>query len=224
MSFKISIDFKTYYCRDGEVKFGPLYSVLRHQRPFIVYQGTKTGVTLTVFGSEKLPESRRVFLQPRGYRTGLLYAITSFQLLTFPADIRRSGWNIGRLLGGSHLPGIDVTPKERIQQTDLVKKQRKQLEDDFSRLFHPAQIEEPRGAQSPLETLQVHIPVRAEDGYYRFRVTSDAAGKHEIAVSPSFRLGSVSWASASPRGATPIGLVPEVLVRTSFEVARTAGE
>ena len=114
-----------------------------------------------------------------------------------------------------------------MRQSDLPKKQRKQLESDFARLFRPARglSSEPQlNAQKALETINVHIPVRTPDGYYRIRVTSDTAGKNEIAVSPSFRLGSVNWASASPRGATPIGLVPELLVKSSFELARTAGK
>lgn len=134
------------------------------------------------------------------------------------------GWTFGSLLGGSHLPGIDVTPVDTIHPSDLPKTKRKRLENDFARLFRQVPLSGPRGTQRPVETLHVHIPVKAEDGYYRLRVTSDAGGKNEIAVSPSFRVGSLSLGSASPRGATPIGLIPELLVRSSFEVARTAGE
>lgn len=69
----------------------------------------------------------------------------------------------------------------------------------------------------------MHIPVSSGDGYFRLRVTSDNSRK-TLAVSPVFRIGSISWASAHPQGASIIGLFPELLVRTSFIAARTSGE
>jgi len=57
---------------DAELEHGERYSVLRHSRPFVIYQGVKTNVAISVFGDQSLPSDRRVFLQRRGYRTALL--------------------------------------------------------------------------------------------------------------------------------------------------------
>jgi hypothetical protein len=44
----------------------------------------------------------------------------------------------------------------------------------------------------------------------------------QLAVSPVFRIGSVTWASASPQGATLAGIVPELVVRSAFVTANVA--
>jgi hypothetical protein len=44
----------------------------------------------------------------------------------------------------------------------------------------------------------------------------------QLAVSPVFRVGSVTWASASPQGATLAGIVPELVVRSAFITANVA--
>ncbi|KAH8110211.1 hypothetical protein DFH11DRAFT_814559 [Phellopilus nigrolimitatus] len=191
---------ETYsYLTDGEVTYGDQYSILRHSRPFVVYQGTKTQIPITVFGAKPLPEDRRVFLQRRGYRTGLL------------------GWTLGGILGGSKLPGIDVTPVEQVALSSLSARQNSQLEEDISRLFFTSSLSK---SQKPLQTLFVHVPVHSGDGYFRLRVTTHNA-RTTLAESPTFRVGSVSWASAHPQGATPVGLVPELLVRSIFIAAKT---
>ncbi|THH08855.1 hypothetical protein EW145_g2431 [Phellinidium pouzarii] len=189
---------ETYnFMTDRKVSYGDHYSILRHSKPFVVYQGTKTQVPITIFGDARLPEDRKVFLQRRGYRTGIF------------------GWTLGGMLGGSKLPGIDVTPAEELESSSLPARRLSQLNADISRLFFSQQY-----SQKPLQTLIVHIPVSAGDGYFRLRVT--AGDEHKtIAVSPSFRIGSLSWSSAHPQGATPAGLVPELLVRSVFVAAKT---
>ncbi|CAE6436599.1 unnamed protein product [Rhizoctonia solani] len=172
------------YLNEAEIKYGT-YSVLRHTQP--------------------LPKDRRVFLQRRGYRTGLL------------------GWTFGGWLGGSKLPGLDVTPASSeswSRPTTLSSKQQTQIEKDTSRLFDPGSS--PAASKSRLlETLLVHIPVRSGDGYFRLRITS-ANGKKTLAESPVFRVGSLAWASAHPQGATPLGLVPELGARSLFVTGQAA--
>ncbi|KAJ1305442.1 hypothetical protein OPQ81_000452 [Rhizoctonia solani] len=186
------------YLNEAEIKYGT-YSVIRHTRPFVLYQGVNTTVPITVLGPEPLPKDKRVFLQRRGYRTGLL------------------GWTFGGWLGGSKLPGLDVTPASSeswSRPKTLSSKHQTQIEKDISRLFDPNSS--PAASKSRvLETLLVHIPVRSGDGYFRLRITS-ANGKNTIAESPVFRVGSLAWASAHPQGATPLGLIPELGARSLF--------
>ncbi|KAG8761041.1 hypothetical protein FRC12_009462 [Ceratobasidium sp. 428] len=195
------------YLNEAEIRHGP-YSVIRHTRPFVLYQAANTMVPISVFGPQPLPNDRRVFLQRRGYRTGLL------------------GWSFGGMLGGSKLPGIDVTPalsENWSRPTTLNSKQQAQIDKDVKRLFTPPQstAESPLLESRLLETMLVHIPVRSGDGYFRLRVTS-ANGKKTIAESPVFRVGSLTWASAHPQGATPLGLVPELGARSVFIAGKTA--
>ncbi|KZT62723.1 hypothetical protein CALCODRAFT_479010 [Calocera cornea HHB12733] len=189
------------YLNDGEMCYGKKYSTLRHTRPFIYYAGTRTVVPISVFGKEPLPDDRKVFLQRRGYRTGLL------------------GWTLGSLLGGAHLPGWDVTPQTHdvwSATTRLTTKQRAQYDADISHLFSSASAP----GQTLQQTLLVHIPVASGDGYFRLRVTSRKG--EDLAVSGVFRVGSLTWASAQPRGASIVGIVPELGVRAAFLTAKTA--
>ncbi|KAH7337972.1 hypothetical protein B0J17DRAFT_660262 [Rhizoctonia solani] len=181
------------YLNEAQINYGA-YSVIRHTRPFVLYQGANTTVPISVFGPEPLPKDRRVFLQRRGYRTGLL------------------GWTFGGWLGGSKLPGLDVTPasvESWNRPKTLSSKHQTQIDKDISRLFDPNSSPTPNSRL--LETLLVHIPVRSGDGYFQ-----------TIAESPVFRVGSLAWASAHPQGATPLGLVPEFGARSLFVSGQAA--
>ncbi|GAB1522839.1 hypothetical protein RhiTH_005964 [Rhizoctonia solani] len=173
-------------------------------RFYAIHARANTTVPVSVFGPEPLPKDRKVFLQRRGYRTGLF------------------GWTFGGWLGGSKLPGIDVTPASSeswSRPTTLSSKHQTQIQKDISRLFNPDSSAVPNSRL--LETLLVHIPVRSGDGYFRLRITS-ANGKKTIAESPVFRVGSLTWASAHPQGATPLGLVPELGARSLFLTGQAA--
>ncbi|ELU36952.1 hypothetical protein AG1IA_09018 [Rhizoctonia solani AG-1 IA] len=148
------------------------------------------------------------------------YAIHARSYCIKPDD--SSGWTFGGWLGGSKLPGIDVTPASSeswSRPTTLSSKHQTQIQKDISRLFNPDSSAVPNSRL--LETLLVHIPVRSGDGYFRLRITS-ANGKKTIAESPVFRVGSLTWASAHPQGATPLGLVPELGARSLFLTGQAA--
>ena len=130
-----------------------------------------------------------------------------------------SGWTLGGYLGGSKLPGIEVTPEREESWTTHSHQRQKHLNKDVSRLFDQSQVPE----QQLLQTVSVHIPVRSGDGYFRLRITGEKPSDL-LAESSPFRVGSLTWSSAHPQGATPIGLVPEVVVRSGFLAAKTAGE
>lgn len=76
--------------------------------------------------------------------------------------------------------------------------------------------------------MEVHIPVSSGDGYFRLILTTSpstlslAQLPSVITTSPTFRVGSISLASAHPRGATAIGLIPELLARSLFVAGKTA--
>ncbi|KAH7090046.1 hypothetical protein BKA62DRAFT_726279 [Auriculariales sp. MPI-PUGE-AT-0066] len=179
------------YITDAEVERGDKYTVLRHTRPFVIYQGVRTTVPITILGETPLPSDRRVFLQRRGYRTALF------------------GWSVGGMLGGSHMPGIEVTPVTDQPISSISSSIMK----DIARICPHL---------NPLQTLSIHIPVASGDGYFRFRVTK-ADGRTALATSPVFRVGSISLSSAHPQGATLIGLAPEFVLRSVSLGATTAG-
>ncbi|KAG8832641.1 hypothetical protein FRC17_000953 [Serendipita sp. 399] len=71
--------------------------------------------------------------------------------------------------------------------------------------------------------MEIHIPVQSGDGYFRLRVTPhNKPHETQLVASPVFRVGSITWASASPQGATPLGLIPELTVKSAFVTANTA--
>lgn len=185
------------YLTHGEVAVSEHYSVLRHTRPFVFYRSTKTTVPISIFGTKPLPKKRRVFLQKRGFRTGLF------------------GWTIGSMLGGSKLPGLEVTPASTQSYSSIPSGMLKSFEKDIERVWRPYNL----ANHTLLETMQVHIPVASGDGYFRLRVTPHDKPKETLAVSPVFRVGSVTWSSASPQGATIVGIVPELVVRSAFVIA-----
>lgn len=114
-----------------------------------------------------------------------------------------------------------MTPDDELPISALAPRQKKQTDEDINRLFTAPDIN--IGKQQPLQTLLVHIPVASGDGYFRLRVTTSNPNK-TIAASPVFRVGSLSWSSSHPQGATVAGIVPELLVRTAFVTAKTTGE
>lgn len=74
-----------------------------------------------------------------------------------------------------------------------------------------------------LETALVRIPVVAGDGYFRLAVYAPKSSSTlslsrsttPIAHTSTFRIGSLSLASAQPRGASPLTLVPELVLRSA---------
>jgi len=122
----------------------------------------------------------------------------------------RSGWTLGGALGGSHAPGIEVTPVSKEPVSSIPRT----ISKDISRLCPDLK---------PLQTMNIHIPVASGDGYFRLRVTK-GDGRTAIATSAVFRIGSISLYSAHPQGATLVGgLVPEIILRSASLTATTAG-
>lgn len=143
-----------------------------------------------------------MYLQKRGWRTGLL------------------GWTLGGYLAGAWSRGTDVTPQRSTKWSEddsLPEVRKRKLKRELSA---PAGLEY-------LETLVVHIPSSAPDGYYRLVSPSlgtmkDALTRRQticnspthrpIIGSTSFRLYSSSLSTPSPRGANVYQLPAELVL------------
>ncbi|KAJ6629788.1 hypothetical protein B0H10DRAFT_2208347 [Mycena sp. CBHHK59/15] len=180
---------------DAEAHYipGAPYSTVRHTRPWVYYQGTSTVVPISILGQKPLPAARTIALQRRGWRTGLL------------------GWTIGGWMGGTLGKEIDVTPESAGAWEMLDARKRKQYDAEIRRLA-------PTNHRA-LETDLVHIPVAVGDGYYRLLVKRNGA---TFTSTASFRVGSLSLASAHPRGASLVTLVPELALKSASVAVGTA--
>lgn len=185
------------FLHGSEISVSSHYSTLRHSAPFVYYAGTDTKVTFSVFGDKALPNDRRIFLQKRGWLTGLF------------------GWTFGSLIGGGMLPGREVTPETSLARVSpSIQKSVKS--------FHDKCNDARADAHRPLQTNIVHIPVVSGDGYFRLRVTTSDP-YDTLSTTRVFRVGSASLSSASPRGADIITLPFESVFKTLQVTSITAG-
>lgn len=183
---------------DTRINYSKQHAALRHSSPFVFYQKFSTTVPVSIYGATSLSGDRRIFLQRRGWRTGLL------------------GWTVGGLLGGNWGKDIDITPTGsesslRAVSDEVLSSSAKaaiQKELDTSRIAE----------MKLLETAICHIPASSGDGYFRIRVTS--ANQTTIVSTPTFRIISSSLDTPSPRGATLFQLPIELFAATSVTTAR----
>ncbi|KAF9003389.1 hypothetical protein BDQ17DRAFT_1356131 [Cyathus striatus] len=171
------------------------YSTIRHTRPWVYYRGLYTLVPISILGTKILPP-HRLTLQKRGWRTGLL------------------GWTMGSWIGGTVGKEVDVTPDTVLpwngdyngKEGKVEGKKKRQYASEIATLA-------PEG-HKVLETDIIHIPVSSGDGYFRILVYP--SNSHTpIASTSTFRVGSLSLASACPRGASPITLLPEFALKSA---------
>lgn len=181
---------------------GSPYSTIRHTRPWVYYQGVSTMVPISILGSKPLPQDRKITLQKRGWRTGLF------------------GWTVGSWLGGTWNKEVDVTPQHRGNWASDVTGKRKSQYDKEAQEFLES-ITAPKDHRV-LETDLIHIPVASGDGYFRFLIYASPSSHTPIASTASFRIGSLSFSSAQPRGASIITIIPELVLRTGSAVGWTA--
>lgn len=182
---------------------GSPYSTIRHTRPWVYYQGVSTVVPISILGSKHISEERRISLQRRGWRTGLL------------------GWTVGGWLGGTLGKEIDVTPQSQgTWNTDVDSKRRKQYDQEIDQFLNSTPTL-PKNHRV-IETDFIHIPVFSGDGYFRLLVYPSASSHTAIASTASFRVGSLSLSSAHPRGASIATLLPELILKSGSVVATTA--
>jgi hypothetical protein len=159
-------------------------------------------VTISLLGRQAFPVDRRIFLQKRGFRTGLL------------------GWTVGALLGGTWGKDIEITP---VQAVDALSRIPNEVLSAGSQKALQAEIKESGLLEDKKLVLQetdvCHIPCSSGDGYFRIRVTT-ANGIQQLASTPTFRILSSSLDTASPRGANWFQLPVELGIATSIKSAQ----
>lgn len=181
---------------------GSPYSTIRHTRPWVYYRGVSTTVPISILGSYPLSSGRRVSLQRRGWRTGLL------------------GWTLGGFLGGNVGKELDVTPQQKGSWESDVDSRRRQQYDKEVNDFLSSSVAP--NDHKILETDLIHIPVSSGDGYFRILIYPFKSATTAVASTASFRVGSLSLSSAHPRGSSVMTLVPELLLKSGSVVASTA--
>lgn len=175
---------------------------IRHCSNFVIYRKSSTVVPISVFGHSALSKGRRVFLQKRGYRTGLL------------------GWSIGTLLGGTWGKEIEITPVTSAKSLSAIADDilSSSFKATIQREIDAVSVEDRKG-MALQQTLACHIPASSGDGYFRLRVT-EANSMITIATTPTFRILSSSLSTVSPRGATIFQLPIEAFAATSIKTAQ----
>lgn len=186
---------------DTRINYSRHTAILRHSSPFVYYRKFNTIVPISVFGTPgSLPNDRRIFLQRRGWRTGLF------------------GWSIGALLGGTFGKSkeIEITPVKSERSVAAISDEvlSSSTKTAIAKEIDNASV----GEMKLLETAVCHIPASSDDGYFRIRVTT--ASGAEIATTPAFRIISSSLNTASPRGATIFQLPIELFAATSAKTAQ----
>ncbi|KAG5650345.1 hypothetical protein H0H81_012552 [Sphagnurus paluster] len=180
---------------------GSAYSTIRHTRPWVYYQGVSTIVPITILGKNHLSSDRRITLQRRGWRTGLL------------------GWTVGGWLGGTIGKELDVTPQcQGRWDTDLEEKYMLKYDHEIKQFLESSLAPKDHRV---LETDLVHIPVASGDGYFRLLIYPSPSSHSYIASTASFRVGSLSLSSAHPRGASVITILLELALKTGSVVIYT---
>ncbi|ORY85593.1 hypothetical protein BCR37DRAFT_377278 [Protomyces lactucae-debilis] len=178
---------------------------IRHASPFVFYNRFNTTLTLSLLSTTPFPKDRRIFLQKRGFRTGLL------------------GWTVGALLGGTIGKDIEITPAQtvaslaEIPQTSLSSSARTTIEAEV-KTYTSSQD---KRALSLQETNVCHIPCSSGDGYFRIRITA-ANGVQQLAATSTFRILSSSLNTASPRGANLYQLPVEFAAYTTVKSAQVS--
>lgn len=160
------------------------YSIVRHSHGLVFYSGTATSLAITIFADEPLPANRTLWLQKKGFtgKTGMaakaLVGITGSWINVTPA----------------HTVGVEqLNPSdERAWQRDITRFAKKA----------PKKIRE---KHQPKETVIVHIPTEAGDGYFHILLCS--GDKKVLCTSPTFRVLSTSASPSKVRGAG-IGSLP----------------
>lgn len=196
--------------RDLAARFKPLpttttkhYTVALHSSPLVIYRGSTTSISLTIFTSSfaLLPPGRTLWLQRRG-----LSGDTGSRL---------------KALVGATGGRIEVTPVQRVASASVDDAQERAWVRDISRVG--ARLARRGGVQHlPRETHVVRIPGTAEDGYFRVLVIGGGGKQRVLCSSPVFRVASASADASVLRGASLLTLPLEVGVKVASTMATVA--
>lgn len=217
------------------------FVVLQHTPRLVVYQGSDTHVAVTLFAIQHAGQrpsaldnsSLDIQLVQRGWRAGLLgWSIAKWlgAKTVKGIDVTPTVSHHWAALGapeagaGSEAGASVAAAGGHVASSARTSFPERTLEkwSKHAARFAAAQAQahyvdlpgrKPIEKLLPLATYAVRIPARAGDGYFRLSVRS---GHGPYAVSPDFRVYSLSLTSASPRGAAllPPTIAPELLLRT----------
>jgi hypothetical protein len=81
-------------------------------------------------------------------------------------------------MGGSKLPGLEVTPASTKSYSAVPSNLLRSYEKDIERVWRPYNLIN----HQLLEIMQVHIPVASGDGYFRLRITPQDKPKETVSV------------------------------------------
>lgn len=176
------------------------YSIIRHSHGLVWYQGPGTSIAITILASERLPPSRTVWLQERGYSGN-------------------AGMSIKALVGARG-SWIDVTPAQEAQAHHVPTADERGIQRDVARFVKKATGHLKRHA--PRETHLVRIPAVAQDGYFRLVLCKGGGDDDDptkiLCGSPVFRIASTSADAAVVRGASLSTMPLEVGVKVATAV------
>ncbi len=236
---------------DSKLNISTNFACIRHSSPFIFYSRFTTNIPITILSlqNHQLPIDRRIWLQRRGWRCGLL------------------GWKVGGWLGGARNLGIEITPVSMhtstttpsttlIDNTDthtthadtrvdelvkvvgskegLSRKESLRIQADIqSAIISLASTPTSTSTSTSttpshtathnvkvIETSICHIPASSNDGYFRILIT-EAKSSTYLASTPTFRISSSSD-SGSPRGANVFQVPLECISWLGIKILRVS--
>ena len=154
------------------------YSILRHSHGLVFYQGTSTSIAISVFADRELPPDRSYLLKPKAW--------------SFAAKNRATFKEQTSSL-------MNVTPSATVKVEQLNPSDERAWQRDIAEFKYRTRRGYKR-KHTLRETVVVHIPVEAGDGYFQLALCH---GKSEemYCISPVFRLLSVSPTMGAISGA-----------------------
>lgn len=173
------------------------FSILRHSTGIVIYKGSYTNLTITIFSDVDLPIDRTLWLQRKGW-TGKL------------------GMKAGTL--GKKTSWIDVTPSHAVSADELPKADERAWQRDIKSFRKKA--EGKARMHLPRETCVLRIPCEADDGYLRVVLCVGEGGKKILCPSPVLRLVSASANPGSIKGAGLTALPLELGLKIGGMVAK----
>lgn len=175
------------------------FTILRHSHGLVYYKGPETSLAISIFSSQPLPTSRRLWLQLKGWsgNTGMA----------------------AKALFRSNNSWINVTPENQIPAEELPNLDERAWQRDIRKFMAKATKVQQRHILR--ETAVIRIPFEASDGYFRLVLTNEES-KRVLCPSPVFRVASTSMSASSLKGASLKTLPIELSVKAAQVAAQVA--
>ncbi|KAI2623945.1 hypothetical protein GGS26DRAFT_583563 [Hypomontagnella submonticulosa] len=180
------------------------YSILRHSPAVVLYRGSSTSVTVSVFADEPLPADRSFWLQRKGFSGNLGMAASAL--------LRTQGnW-------------IEVTPSYETLASDIPQSDERAWQRDIKKFLKKAASHKNLSKHIARETCIIRIPASAEDGYLRIVMCTGEGSKKTLCPSPVFRIASTSSDVSVLRGASLRTMPLEIGLKVASVVGQNTVE